>query len=136
MSESAQPESARPKVKSGSNLAKGIEADCYITVDASDRRRKKQPNVDAGYRSQIADLTSKLSRQCDKDLDTYLVGRVINMIRSDFAESTWQAFERFVLGRESAATVAQDLRISESDVVKAKSRVMRRLRREVRDCID
>lgn len=55
-----------------------------------------------------------------------------NRIRDDFEESTWQAFWQTTLEGKTTREVAQSLRLSEGAVYIARSRVIARLRKQVR----
>lgn len=57
-------------------------------------------------------------------------------VQPDFAPATWLAFTRFALDGQPAARVAEELVLSESAVVQAKSRVLKRLREEAGDLMD
>ncbi len=60
----------------------------------------------------------------------------MEMIRHDFQESTWKAFELYVLVGKEAKAVAEQLDVSVNSVLLAKSRVTRRLRDEAEGLID
>ena len=62
--------------------------------------------------------------------------RLLAIVRPDFEASTWTAFTRFALDELPAAAVAADLGMSESAVVQAKHRVLKRLRQEAGDLLD
>ena len=51
-------------------------------------------------------------------------------MKNDFDPTTWDAFRRFALEEKPAAKVAEELGISENAVLLAKSRILKRLRRE------
>jgi RNA polymerase sigma-70 factor (ECF subfamily) len=85
---------------------------------------------------QLEDPNSDLSRRWDEEHDRHVARRLTDLIEGDFEPSTWQAFRRLVLGGERAATVAGDLGLSVNAVLLAKSRVLRRLRQEIRGLID
>lgn len=53
------------------------------------------------------------------------------MIRDDFQDSTWSAFWRMTIENESAASIAESLKITESSVRHAKFRVLKRLKEEL-----
>ena len=57
--------------------------------------------------------------------------RVLESIRAEFEPRTWQAFWRIVVDGQSPAEVAATLGMSLPAVYQAKSRVLRRLRREL-----
>ena len=51
-------------------------------------------------------------------------------VRPDFNQETWDAFEQFALEGRPAADVARELNTSVNAVIKAKARVLKRLREE------
>lgn len=61
---------------------------------------------------------------------------LLSLLDRHFAPATWQAFSRFALDDQPAARVAKELGMSESTVVQAKSRVLKRLREEGGDLMD
>ncbi len=106
-----------------------------------DKRRRKQPLAEIRSESdhllsQLEDSTSDLARLWDQDHDRYVFDKLLTLVQPDFAPATWQAFARFALDGQSAARVADELGMSESAVVQAKSRVLKRLREEAGDLID
>lgn len=62
---------------------------------------------------------------------TRLLHRTLELVRSDFNESTWTAFSRVILQDHSIQDVAADLGLTENAVRQAKFRVLRRLREEL-----
>lgn len=66
----------------------------------------------------------------------FLVGRALELMRTDFEAATWKAcWETTVHGRP-AADVAAELNMTPAAVYTATSRVLRRLREELRDFWD
>jgi RNA polymerase sigma-70 factor (ECF subfamily) len=65
----------------------------------------------------------------------WLAGRtqLLAIVQPDFEPKTWQAFSRFALEGLPAGQVAEELAMSESAVVKAKFRILKRLREEAGD---
>ena len=59
---------------------------------------------------------------------------MLDVIRAEFEDRTWQAFWRVSVGGESATNVADDLGVSVAAVYKAKSRVLARLRQVLSSC--
>ena len=82
---------------------------------------------------QLEDPNSDLARQWDRDYDAHLLGKLLTAVRPDFEPATWQAFTRFALDGLTAAATAQELGVTESAVVQAKFRVLKRLREEAGD---
>jgi len=85
---------------------------------------------------QLADPNSSLSRLWDQQHDQHVARRLMELIRPHFEATTWQAFRRVVLDGLKAAAVAHELGISVNAVLLAKSRVLSRLRQEMRGLTD
>jgi RNA polymerase sigma-70 factor, ECF subfamily len=85
---------------------------------------------------QLEDPKSGLSRIWDEEHDRHVARRALDLIRSDFAPSTWKAFSGVVLKGRKESVVADELGISTNAVFIAKSRVLARLRQEIKGLID
>jgi RNA polymerase sigma-70 factor, ECF subfamily len=115
-----------------------------ITVNrirAFSKARHKQPLVGLGEEgdqllSQLEDANSDIARQWDLDHDQHVFQRLLAVVRPDFQPATWQAFTRFALDGQPAASVATELGISESAVVQSKFRILKRLREEAGELLD
>jgi RNA polymerase sigma-70 factor, ECF subfamily len=115
-----------------------------ITVNrmrAFSRTRRKQPLSMGGPETdqllaQLADTTSDLARQWDQDHDKHVIHKLLAVVEGDFEPGTWQAFSRFALEGQSAAQVAEELGMTESAVVQAKFRILKRLREEAGGLLD
>jgi RNA polymerase sigma-70 factor (ECF subfamily) len=59
------------------------------------------------------------------------VRRVMDVVRGDFQEQTWQAFWLAVVERQDTKDAAAALGMSEANVRNAKSRVLKRIREEL-----
>jgi RNA polymerase sigma-70 factor, ECF subfamily len=90
----------------------------------------------AAMLDQLADPHSDLSRLWDVEHDRHLAHRLLARIEPDFEPAMWQAFRRTVLDGLRASTVAAELGVSVNAVFLAKSRVLRRLRQEMRGFSD
>jgi RNA polymerase sigma-70 factor (ECF subfamily) len=102
---------------------------------------RKQPLAGGGAEveqllTQLEDPSSELARQWDRDHDKHVFQKLLALVQADFTPATWQAFRRFALDGQAAARVAEELGMSESAVVQAKSRVLKRLREEAGDLMD
>ena len=105
------------------------------------KTRRKQPLAMGGPETdqllaQLGDPTSDLARQWDQDHDRYVFEKLLAIVERDFEPSTWQAFTRFALEGRPAAQVAGELGVTESAVVQAKFRVLKRLREEAGELLD
>jgi RNA polymerase sigma-70 factor (ECF subfamily) len=72
----------------------------------------------------------------DASEKSLLCRRAIALIRSEFEEKTWQAFEAVVLHEQAPAEVAKNLNLSVNAVYLAKSRILQRLRQEFAELIE
>jgi RNA polymerase sigma-70 factor (ECF subfamily) len=81
---------------------------------------------------QLEDPDSALSRLWDQEHDRHVAGRLLELLEPHFEPGTWRAFRRVVLDGRKAAAVAAELGTSVNAVLLAKSRVLRRLRQELR----
>jgi RNA polymerase sigma-70 factor, ECF subfamily len=64
-----------------------------------------------------------------------LYRRALDLVRGEFAERTWQMFWQTVIDGRTTAAVAAELGVSDATVRQARSRILRRLKEEVGDCI-
>jgi RNA polymerase sigma-70 factor (ECF subfamily) len=85
---------------------------------------------------QMEDPNSGLSRLWDEEHDRHVTRQLLEMIRLQFAASTWQAFQRVALDGTPPDTVAAELGMTVNAVFIAKSRVLHRLRQEGEGLID
>jgi RNA polymerase sigma-70 factor, ECF subfamily len=102
------------------------------------KRRRKRPLVgltkdDDQFLSQLEDPNSDLSREWNQEHDRHVSEKLLLLVKNDFAPSTWDAFCRFALEGNPASEVAEEMGISENAVLLAKSRILKRLRREAGD---
>jgi RNA polymerase sigma-70 factor (ECF subfamily) len=96
-------------------------------------RRRRQPQA-----AELPDVAipDELDRLWQEEYRQQLVGRALEIMRSEFQPSTWKAcWEHAVAGR-SAAEVARELGMTVGAVYAAKFRVLARLRQELQDLLD
>jgi RNA polymerase sigma-70 factor, ECF subfamily len=67
----------------------------------------------------------------EEEYRQYLVQRALRLMQAEFHASTWKAFWEFAIRARPAAEVGAELGLSLEAVYTAKSRVLRRLRREL-----
>ncbi|MCA9119833.1 MAG: sigma-70 family RNA polymerase sigma factor [Planctomycetaceae bacterium] len=67
----------------------------------------------------------------DTDYQQFLIGRALQLMQSEFEESTWRACWECVVHDRPPAEVASQLGMTVNAVYVAKSRVLRHLRREL-----
>ena len=66
----------------------------------------------------------------------HLLGRALELVRTDFTPDVWAAFTGFVLGGRKAADVARALNTTANAVYQARYRVLRRLQDELGGLLD
>lgn len=66
----------------------------------------------------------------------FLCRRALALIRSEFEDKSWQAFEAVVMNDQKPADVAAALHMSVNAVYLARSRILKRLREEFADLMD
>jgi RNA polymerase sigma-70 factor (ECF subfamily) len=69
------------------------------------------------------------------DVDASLFHRALELLKTDFQPTTWQAFWRMAVDGQRAADVAEELGMTKKAVRQAKYRVLQRLRAELDDAI-
>jgi RNA polymerase sigma-70 factor, ECF subfamily len=103
------------------------------------RKRHRRPTVGLdpadGFLERLSDPNDDLAREWDRDHDTYVVEKLLAVVKTDFTPTTWQAFQRFGVDGVPAGRVAEELGLSENAVILAKSRVLKRLRQEAGDLL-
>jgi RNA polymerase sigma factor (sigma-70 family) len=82
--------------------------------------------------AQLEDPSSELSQLWDKEHDEFVARRLLELLEPEFTASTWQAFRRLVMDEIKPAQVAKELGLTTNAVLIAKSRVLRRLRQEIK----
>lgn len=109
-------------------------------VRSQRKARQRRPSVGLDptddFLSQVADPNSELARQWDREHDRHVVGKLLAIVQPDFQPETWQAFRRFALDGLPAAEVARELQVSVNAILRAKSRILKRLREESADFLD
>jgi RNA polymerase sigma-70 factor (ECF subfamily) len=120
------------------------------------RRRQGQPEAEGGtnaYR-QMLDLPQTGDASANRnapsssslggrdsstdclEVDKRFARRILDVVRAEFEPRTWEAFWRIVVDGQSPAEVADAMQLSLPAVYKAKSRVLQRLRRELKNVME
>lgn len=105
------------------------------------RRRQGRPEARGGTDAQrqfleVPELSDLSQPSGPLDADGLLSRRALDLVRAEFENRTWEAFWRTAIDGQRPAHVADDLGMSVNAVYKAKSRVLRRLRRELGDLLE
>ena len=103
-------------------------------------RRNRQavltPLPQADWLEKLEDADSELSRRWDQEHDEQLLRRMLASIQPDFNVTTWQVFRMLVLEDQPATKVAEQFGLTPNAVYVAKSRVLSRLRTELRGLLE
>jgi RNA polymerase sigma-70 factor, ECF subfamily len=103
------------------------------------RRRRGQLDAEGGTAAQQQWLKvpesfdESLSQSVSLKPDSRFLRRVLDAVRAEFEPGTWDVFWRITVDGQSPAEVAEAMKLSLPAVYQAKSRVLRRLRREWND---
>jgi RNA polymerase sigma-70 factor (ECF subfamily) len=84
----------------------------------------------------LADPASAVSKQWDEEHDRQVIRRTLAAIQAEFNQNVWRMFSLLVLEDRPAAEVAATLGVTANAVYVAKSRVLARLRQELRGMTD
>jgi len=84
----------------------------------------------------IVDNNDELLRRWDEEYNRTLVQGALSLVKPHFDPTTWDAFCRVTFEAQSPQQVASALSISLNSVYLARSRVLRRLRVEIRGLLD
>jgi RNA polymerase sigma-70 factor (ECF subfamily) len=79
---------------------------------------------------QLEDPDSELSAQWDREHDEHVFHEGLRLIEGEFKPTTWRAFRRLALDSAEPEAVADELGLTVNAVFIARSRVLRRLRKE------
>ena len=86
--------------------------------------------------SEWSDPASIASKRWDEEHDQRIYEQAMIAVKRQVNETTWQAFEQYVLQGKDPHRVSEELQISLDSVYLAKSRITRRLRDEIAGLID
>ena len=91
------------------------------------RERQRRPTVELttsdAFIDRLAEPNSELAREWDLDHDRHVFQKLQAVVQPGFAPTTWNAFRRFALDGIPAAQVAEELGLSVTAVLLAKSRI-------------
>jgi RNA polymerase sigma factor (sigma-70 family) len=95
------------------------------------RSRRTGTSSSDSLLEQLADPSSELSREWDRQHARYLAHALLQRIEHQFEPATWEAFHRVMMLGEPTASVAKALGLTANAVMIAKSRILARLREEM-----
>jgi RNA polymerase sigma factor (sigma-70 family) len=98
-------------------------------------RRATRPLPEGGNLHTVA-APPRLDDPDEAEYRRHLVGRALELVRTDFSPAVWEAFTRFVLDGQKAPDVARALNTTANAVYQSRYRVLRRLRDELGGLLD
>lgn len=119
-----------------------IAVNCLRDFWKSRRRRKAGAGLASGsddvqqMLDELADSASALSQLWDREHDRHVTQYLLQLIKPEFSDANWEAFERVAIRGESAKTVAADLDVTLNAIYIARSRILARLREECSGIVD
>lgn len=101
-------------------------------------RKKSLGIVDATQSAlvNVAGATRLAESTWDLNYQQALVGRAMELLRSEFQPKTWSALKSYVISGRSAASVAEESGLSVWTIYAAKSRLLKRLREELEGLLE
>jgi RNA polymerase sigma-70 factor (ECF subfamily) len=102
----------------------------------SRRRRVERVLPAAGPGPEDVPAADPIPEIDEAEYRRYLVGRALEVMQTQFQTNTWRACWEHTVRDRPAADVAAELGLSEGAVYVATSRVLRRLREELRGLLD
>lgn len=102
------------------------------------RRRTAEPDGIGGSDAQIMWNHQEPSETAPmpREVTGALANRVLQLIKSDFSEQTWEIFWRLTMAGDKPNAVAAELGVSVASVYTAKCRVLKHLRLELDELLD
>lgn len=95
--------------------------------------RRKSAQLATASESMLEDMAPVAAAESTWDIDyaRLLVARAMELMRNDFAESTWKALKLVMAGEHTVDQAAARLDVSPWTIYSAKARLMNRLREEL-----
>ena len=99
------------------------------------RRQKIRPSARGGTEANLylANVPEPEEASTSHDLSAMVSQRALDVVRAEFEEKTWTCFWRTTIDDRSPADVAEEMGVSVAVVYQARSRVLRRLRRQLKE---
>lgn len=115
-----------------------IARNCYVDFV---RRESRQPRArgDTDFQKFLEEIQDEVRDEdiaCSSQDKLLLYHRAMDLIRNEFSDRDWSAFQKFAIEERPAGEVAVELGVSVNVIYLAKSRVLRRVREEFVDLIE
>jgi len=100
------------------------------------RAHARQPAIARGISPDDQAGADPIDELTETEYRNYLLRRTLQVIKTDFPESTWRAFCLHVIEGRPAAEVATEIGVTTNAVYLARGRVVKRLREELAGFLD
>lgn len=109
-----------------------------VTLNQCRKQRRKRDAVEGvgGNDDRLLTLSEESNPLWDREYNEYVFRRAMQVMQAQFEPKTWQAAWELTVNSLTAAEAGEKLGLSESAVYVAKSRVLRRLRQELKGLMD
>ena len=94
--------------------------------------RKRQPQSGPAL-EELDELSSpdSIAEATEAEYRRYLLGRIVQIVRADFPDTTWRIFQQVAIEGRPGVDVAREFAVTVNAVYLARSRVLARLREEL-----
>ena len=94
--------------------------------------QKRQPRTGPAL-DQVAELSipDAMAEATESEYRRYLLGRITQIVQTDFPPATWQIFQQVVIVGRPGVEVAREFGVTVNAVYLARSRIVARLREEL-----
>lgn len=103
----------------------------FLSAQRNKARGSGDPDVWEQIDS-VADSDTELDANWEQEYQRQIAGKAMERVKHEFQKATWDAFVGTAVEGRSAADVGKELKMSPGAVYVAKSRVLARLREEVK----
>jgi RNA polymerase sigma-70 factor (ECF subfamily) len=104
-------------------------------IDQVRHKRAAPPGAEAKALEAVA-VPDNVAELAEEEYRTYLVGQALRLMHAEFAEADWQACWQTIVENRPAGEVAAELGLTINQVYLAKSRILHRLRAELKGLLD
>jgi RNA polymerase sigma-70 factor (ECF subfamily) len=107
-----------------------------LTINKVRERRRAAPAFEELTAEDGAHTPDGVPAFVEEEYRGYVTGRALELLRRDFEPRTWRAYWEHVTNGRTAPVVAAELGVSVGAVYAAKTRVLARLREELKGLLD
>ncbi len=100
------------------------------------RRAAKENRERAVAVNQETEFDDSIEKFWEQEYEALLWRSAIQIMKTEFEESTWQACWEFIVSGRSAKEIGQELNMSEGAVYVAKSRVLKKIREQLKGMLE